>query len=266
MDIKAAFNKLKERRNVPLHFFFCEQGEDGKPVLLIDNKRIPDGEWRPILAKAKKKGKCTGSLEINDDNELVVGPQGTAPTSLAKGIQIVAREHSAMVFNGITIKEAKPEEEQTPGTEPPVTDGGAKKGSNVAFTQSRLLWDATRKKVQSELQTVEQAILQACKKHNENPNKEYEIDLSELATKTKGLYEILDKLDHRLIDKLDEALNAAEPAKRDALHKEAEGLVKEYMLFVASDPRMAIIDKNGFTSSTIRHEVSEALKLLATRL
>src|SRR5262249_16679893 len=113
VEVKAAFSKLKGSRNTPLFFFFCESGEDGKPVLLLDNKKIPPKESNAVLATAKKKGKCSGTLAINDDAELVVPAAGSALSSLSRGLQVAARNANAMVFNGIVIgaSEAKEEED-----------------------------------------------------------------------------------------------------------------------------------------------------------
>jgi hypothetical protein len=125
MELKAALTKLKSAKNKPMFFFFCEAGEDGKPVLVVDNKKIPPKEQQEILGKAKKKVKCSGTMTINDGNELNVKPKGSVPSNLAKGIQMAARNESAMVFSGITIGEPEAEEtenesEQSPtGTVPP---------------------------------------------------------------------------------------------------------------------------------------------------
>jgi hypothetical protein len=110
MNLKAAFSKLQgSPETATLHYFFCEAGEDGKPVLLIESKKIPREETEPVLEKAKKKGKSAGCMMMRKNGELVVNPVGTFPTSLAKGIQIAARNDNAMVFNGIVINPGEPE-------------------------------------------------------------------------------------------------------------------------------------------------------------
>jgi hypothetical protein len=138
--------------------------------------------------------------------------------------------------------------------------------SNVVFTQTRLVWDATRKKVQTELEALAQAIRTTCRQWNEDPNFEDEVDPNELEAGLKNLNRILDKLDTRLIDKLDEALNAADPAQRQAKHVEAKGLVQEYLAFVNTDPLLAEIDDNGFTATKVRATVLAALTALSSKL
>jgi hypothetical protein len=127
----------------------------------------------------------------------------------------------------------------------------------VAFTQSRLAWDQTRKKIQSDLRKLEAAILAKC---------QTEPFAKEVAAGTKNLYALLDHLDERLIDKLDEALNASEPILRKARHVEARHIVDEYLEFVASNPLMRDIDNNGFESTSILPAVNASLKLISTRL
>ena len=157
----------------------------------------------------------------------------------------------------------------TPSTAPPQTsaptvDDG--KGFSIVNAQSsRLAWDATRKKVQSQLQELEKAILSAVETHNQDKTAEDEYEMTEVAEGTKQLYLILDELDTRLIDKLDEALNADGEA-RVALHKEAKEIINEYQQFVASDPLMAAIDNNGFFDSSIRKVVDGTLSVLASKI
>jgi hypothetical protein len=92
MDLKDAFSKLKSHRNQPLHFFFCEKGQDGKPLLVVDKNKIPDTERKKVLATAKSKETyCGGEMELSPDDVLTVTPIGkhsvnalTLRTSLTK--------------------------------------------------------------------------------------------------------------------------------------------------------------------------------------
>jgi len=54
--------------------------------------------------------------------------------------------------------------------------------------------------------------------------------MADVAAGAKHLYECLDVLDNRLIDKLYEALNAERP-KREEFHGQAKELIKEYQQF-----------------------------------
>ena len=76
---------------------------------------------------------------------------------------------------------------------------------------------------------------------------------------------VLDGLDARLIQTLDDALNAS-GEQRQALNAQAAGLVAEYSRFVEGDPLIAVIDTNGFVSTSIRAEARRALADLARQL
>ncbi|MDB6122864.1 MAG: hypothetical protein JWQ71_1857 [Pedosphaera sp.] len=117
------------------------------------------------------------------------------------------------------------------------------KGSMVTYIQAKLDWRNVRIQVQSELQKVEQAVLDACK---EQPN------IGEIAGKVKNLYSVLNTLDERLIDKLDDALKAQEPEKKDFADQQSRTLIKEYLGFINSDPLMAVIDDNPFAPVNVK--------------
>jgi len=138
-------------------------------------------------------------------------------------------------------------------------------GGLVALQQSRLAWDGLRKRVSSQLDALEQAVLQEVRAHNADANNEDEFDEAELTEGLRRLHGLLDRLDARLIDKLDEALQASGPA-RQQLHQQALAIVDEYRSFVASDALIAQIDANGFVDTAIRAEAERTLAQLAQRL
>jgi hypothetical protein len=146
--------------------------------------------------------------------------------------------------------EGKPEESE---------EVGAKEGqvSLVALQQSRLAWDQARKQIQTDLKTLGASITAACQEDEEI--EEGTVDVGVLQT-------ILDGLDNRLIDKLDEALNASDLTKRAQLNQEAKTIAKEYMAFVNGNALMADIDDSGFASVAIRKSAVGALNLLASKL
>jgi len=137
--------------------------------------------------------------------------------------------------------------------------------SMVQLQKSRLTWDGLRKNIQSQLQALEKSILDAVRAHNSDETIEEGYEEGAVGTAVKQLYTILDKLDQRLIDKLDEALNAKGFAERQSRHAEAAGIVKEYQAFVNGDALLAQIDKNGFTSTNIRAAATTALSDLAAK-
>jgi hypothetical protein len=131
MDLKQALIKMKGARDKPFFFFFCEQGEDGKPVLLVDVKPIAPKEINLVLATAKKKNKAAGKMSINLAGELNVLPKGSAPNNLATGIQKAARNANAMVFSGVIIgphEEEGEESEPQPAVPSPLAGAPAEEG------------------------------------------------------------------------------------------------------------------------------------------
>jgi hypothetical protein len=111
LQLKAAFSQMKAARGKKFFFFYCEKGEDGKPVLLIDTKAVPPREQAAVLQTAKNKAKCHGTMFINKDAELNVLPKGSALATLERGIQTAARNQSALVFSGIVVGPVEAEEE-----------------------------------------------------------------------------------------------------------------------------------------------------------
>jgi hypothetical protein len=145
-------------------------------------------------------------------------------------------------------KTAEPEK-GAPKTSPEV--------SLVALQQVRLAWDQTRKQIQMDLKTLEASIIAACQ---DDP--EVGSDNVEVGT----LQSVLVGLDDRLIDKLDEALSASEPAQRARLNQEAKAIAGEYMTFINGNALMADIDDSGFTPVSIRKGALSALTLLSSKL
>jgi hypothetical protein len=127
----------------------------------------------------------------------------------------------------------------------------------VIFQQTRLAWDATRSKLKAEVKKLEDDIRARC---TEDPDVGNDgVDLSPLSV-------VLERLDSRLMDKLDEALNAEDPAGRQKAHSEAKTIVADYMAFVNGNELMADIDDSGFVPVTVRETALNALTLLASKL
>ncbi|HEX5273081.1 MAG TPA: hypothetical protein VFW33_21440 [Gemmataceae bacterium] len=154
------------------------------------------------------------------------------------------------------VEEEEVEEEETPEV----------KKSFFALQKSRVLWAQTHGRMKEQLKQLERSILETCEQLNDDLEAEEEFDPDQLVTGTQRLNGILDKLDERLIDKLDEALNAADAGLRRKRQVEAKEIVKEYVAFVNSDPLMAVIDNNGFTDVKIADGVIAALKELSANL
>ncbi|WP_077038176.1 hypothetical protein [Pelomonas sp. KK5] len=134
---------------------------------------------------------------------------------------------------------------------------GRRVDPKIAFTQTRLDWDRARKQVQAELRRLEVALLEQCKD---------EPDFAEISANTGLLYTLLDSLDERLIDKLDEAVNAEDPAQRQARHHEARGIVDEYLAFVRSDGLLHDIDQSDFVDIALASSLTTQLTAMARQL
>jgi hypothetical protein len=129
--------------------------------------------------------------------------------------------------------------------------------SLVVLQRTRLEWDKTRKTIQAEIKKLEDSILSSAASDEEVGADG--VDLS-------SLNNILDRLDTRLIDKLDEALNAEDPAQRQQYNLQAKSIIGEYMAFVNSNALMADIDESGFTPVAVRKTAVEALTNLSSNL
>jgi hypothetical protein len=146
--------------------------------------------------------------------------------------------------------------------------GGGSAGGGASLVQlqkSRLAWDGLRKQLGAQLGTLERSILDAVRAHNAEQESEEIFDEGEVASGTQRLHALLDSLDERLIDKLDEALNAA-GAERTRLQQQAAAIVREYQAFVDSDALIASIDGSGFAPTTIRADAQRTLAELAAAL
>jgi hypothetical protein len=153
-----------------------------------------------------------------------------------------------------------PGKEEQSGAESGAKPGKREISPAIAFTQSRLAWNGAREKIQSELQSLEKAILEAAR--DEDP----EI-FAEIKGKTSKLYEILGVRNEKLMDKLDEGFNAEKdsPAQIKA-YGEASKLVKDYVSFVNGSPLVQEIDANPFKPVAVKKTLDQTLKVLATRL
>lgn len=129
--------------------------------------------------------------------------------------------------------------------------------ARVAARASRLAWEQTRSAIRAELKRLEAVVLDEARD---------EPDFAEIQANSGVLHTVLDHLDERLTDKLDESLNAKGAAERRAADLQALELVKEYIGFARSDTLLADICANGFTDVPIRALLDERLNDLSTQL
>ena len=80
------------------------------------------------------------------------------------------------------------------------------------------------------------------------------------------MFGLLEHLDERLMDKLDEALNAADAAQRQRLNGEARSIVSEYIDFVRTEDFMQAVDDNGFVDVAIFSKLTRQLAAIDQQL
>ena len=141
----------------------------------------------------------------------------------------------------------------------PTSDSNAPRpGSLVAYRKAMLAWRDARLQARAELAKLEVAILDQY---------EQDEDFPELLDTVGRVYDILasGNLDGRLLDTLDDALNASGP-ERIKLQQECQRLVKDYLRILDSNELVAAIDHNPFVSIKVRGPLAKALTDLNTQL
>jgi hypothetical protein len=141
-----------------------------------------------------------------------------------------------------------------PQTSPGKTD---RRGPNVRLTQARLAWNNAKSAAAIGLHQVEKAILA-------------DIEGASYADEVKAnlyrLHAVFDRLDTRLIDALDKALQQSDEQERKWLQAQAAGIVQEYLGYLRNDPVLAQIDDNPFVQVSISAELTKTLTDLAKEL
>ena len=126
--------------------------------------------------------------------------------------------------------------------------------SNVVLQRCRLQWEAARKKAQDEIIAFQQTALAKAK---DDPALAAVTEVVRRYDEAKGAF------DGNLTDKLDEALNAADPAKRLELNRQAGRMIREYQAYVGADPLLKVLQTNPFVKLTFPDALSKTLGELA---
>ena len=124
----------------------------------------------------------------------------------------------------------------------------------AAFTKSGQIWNATRTKVEAEIEKLRAGIVDTYKAADNVDHLE-----ARYRAKVSG---VLKALDESLSDKLSELAGAADVAQRPTLIGEAQGIIARYKSYVASEPLLADLDENPFVPLSIRQTVSTTLSAL----
>jgi hypothetical protein len=138
---------------------------------------------------------------------------------------------------------------------PPSGQPTAEGGSVVAYAKSRLAWLAARKKVESDIETLRQRIIDTFKDDAIAPQ-------LETSYKTK-VAPVLATLDESLADTLDDATNATDPAKRAKLVADAKAIMQKYAQYLTSEPLIKDLDENPFVPLSIRATVGGTISALS---
>jgi len=122
------------------------------------------------------------------------------------------------------------------------------------FAVSRLKWEKTRETMHAELGKLKAAIAAACKS---------EPGLADLASMVGDLDDYLKALDTRLIDRLDEVVNAAQGPEREARKEAARSVLAEYQAELQKDFFSDVDGNNGFVNVSVAASASAALTEIA---
>ncbi len=231
---------------------------DGANVSLDEIEALLGGN-QPVLDEALFKQRLTALTPKIKDAMATQSPEAASLRAKVGEASAFAKQHDFAKANG-----ALSEIEIMLGA-PGLATGSEKKFSLVDLQKSRLSWVNLRSLIQSQLQELEAVILQTVRAHNADETAEDEFDEAAVASGVKDLSAKLGALDERLIDKLDEALNAQTDDVRRARHAEAAVIIKEYQAFAASSETLATVDLNGFTQSSIQSAVQSTLAELAAK-
>ncbi|MBT9456043.1 MAG: hypothetical protein IV097_05415 [Burkholderiaceae bacterium] len=142
-------------------------------------------------------------------------------------------------------------------SEPPAPSTKPTIAPAIVYTQTRLAWGATRKKIQGELQKLEKAILDAYKDHTVLP---------EVAKGVRKLDQVLEVFDESLNDALDAALNSADPEVKKRHHDQARDIIARYQGFLKSDAMVQELDANPFVPIAVQSTLSSTLAVLASKI
>jgi hypothetical protein len=121
-------------------------------------------------------------------------------------------------------------------TVPAETQNGGD-GGNAAFTESALMWRDCKQAMTDKIAQLKSAILDAY------------ADEPEVQAEVRGGLGALDDavagLDGRLETTLDAAIKARDPAQQRELAQQTKAIIADYIKFVASEKRIAVLDDNA---------------------
>jgi len=140
---------------------------------------------------------------------------------------------------------------------PPATPAAPARaeGAKVTYAKSRLAWLAARQKVESDMEKLRKEMIATFEDDEDSP----ELDKLYRAR----VAPVMAALDESLADKLDEAINAEDPGKRDILIGEARQIIQRYTDYVDGESLIADLDDKPFVPVAIRATLTSTLSALS---
>jgi hypothetical protein len=140
---------------------------------------------------------------------------------------------------------------------PPATPAAPARaeGAKVTYAKSRLAWLAARQKVESDMEKLRKEMIATFEDDEDSP----ELDKLYRAR----VAPVMAALDESLADKLDEAINAEDPGKRQMLIGEARQIIQRYTDYVDGESLIADLDDNPFVPVAIRATLTSTLSALS---
>lgn len=129
--------------------------------------------------------------------------------------------------------------------------------SLVKLQKSRLIYAKTLKSISAQLKTLEAEIVRYFKDEPRIPD---------VAKSAKKVYLTLAAVDTKLVDCLDDALNANTPGDRLRHQASAVDLIDAYLKQIQSNPVIAILDDNPIHPVSVRSSLLKVLTGLRAQL
>jgi hypothetical protein len=126
-----------------------------------------------------------------------------------------------------------------------------------AFRKARLEWAIARSSARGNLERLQAGLRDALKGHPQ---------ATELNAAIDKLGEAMVKLDERLEDTLDNALNSSDPAKQAEFKQAALKIIAEYQTVADNDPILVRVDANPFMKVAVQSVLSDQLAAMAKEL
>lgn len=146
----------------------------------------------------------------------------------------------------------------TASTDQPPTAAAPGNGAAATYTKSRMVWMATRQKMDGDIGKLHDAFAAVFKDHSQADalNKAFRDRIST----------VMEQFDETLAHKLDEIAANTDPSQHAKLVQEAQVQLQRYQSYLASEPLIATLDSNPFTPLAIEKTMTATLTALSKAL